>query len=108
MRQSLGNAEAVNAAQFRSAMRQRSGICGLSRRRLAAETDDVAVRVFNVEVLSSPLRRRQRFDDPGAVRDALFIEHFDAVYARRSVEVLIVSPVLALGGVFGRFLQVQL
>src|SRR6267142_1493271 len=73
----------------------------------AAERDDVAVRVFNVEILRAPRRHFQRLDDPGAIGDTLFVECLDAVDARRGIEVLVFSTMLALGRILGRFFQVQ-
>ena len=53
----------------------------LARRR-AAETDDIAVWVFNVEILRAPSRHRKRPEDLRAVGNTLFVECLDAVDAR--------------------------
>jgi len=50
--------------------------------RAAAEADDVAIRVLDIEVLRAPLGRRDRLDDRDAVGDALLVARFDAVHAR--------------------------
>ena len=44
-------------------------------RRAAAEADDVASRILDVEVLRASLGRRDRLDDRHAVCDALLVEH---------------------------------
>ena len=75
--------------------------------RTATEADDVAVGVLDIEVLRAPRRGRERLDDRYAVGDALLVERFDAVDARRGVEMLVVAPPLALRLVLGRFLQVN-
>jgi hypothetical protein len=76
-------------------------------RRSAAESDDVAVRVFNVKTLGAPRRHFQRLDDLRAIGDALFVECLDAVDARRGIEVVIFPTMLALGRILGRFFQMQ-
>src|SRR6185503_14704590 len=73
----------------------------------AAEADDVAIRVLDIEALRAPLGRRDRLDDRHAVGDALLVERLDAVNARRGVEMIVVAPVLAVRLVLGRFLQVK-
>ena len=75
--------------------------------RAAAEADDVAVGVLDIEVLRAPGGGGEWLDDRYAVGDALLVERFDAVDARRGVEMLVVAPVLALRLVLGRFLQVN-
>src|SRR6185369_3399417 len=81
----------------------RLSACG----RAAAEADDVAIRVLDIEVLGAPLGRRDRRYDRHAVGDALFVESLDTVNARCGVEMLVVAPVLAVCAVLGRFLQVK-
>src|SRR5438093_1211852 len=73
----------------------------------ATERDDVAVRVFNVEILRAPGRHFQRLEDLGAISDTLFVECLDAVDARRGIEVLMFPTMLALGRILGRFFQMQ-
>src|SRR5580765_3150979 len=73
----------------------------------AAETDDIAVRVFNIEVLRAPRRRLKRLEDLRAVSDTLFVECFDTLDTRQGIEVLVFSTMVALGRILGRFLQVQ-
>ena len=75
--------------------------------RAAAEADDVAIRVLDIEAPRAPLGRRDRLDDSHAVSDALLVERLDAVNARRGVEMIVVAPVLAVRVVLGRFLQVK-
>ena len=75
--------------------------------RAAAEADDVAIRVLDIEALRAPLSRRDRLDDHHAVGDALLVERLDAVNACRGVEMIVVAPVLAVRVILGRFLQVQ-
>ena len=75
--------------------------------RAAAEADDVAIRVLDIEVLRAPLGRRDRRYDRHAVGDALLVECLDAVNARRGVEIFVVAPVLAVRVVPGRFLSVK-
>jgi hypothetical protein len=73
----------------------------------AAERDDVAVRVFNVEILRAPRRHFQRLEDLGAISDTLFVECFDAVDSARGIEVLVFPTMLALRRILGRFFQMQ-
>src|SRR5437764_1255046 len=75
--------------------------------RAAAEADDVAIRVLDIEALRAPFGRGDRLDDRHAVGDALFVECLDAVNARRGVEMIVVAPVLAVRTVLWRFLQVK-
>jgi hypothetical protein len=75
--------------------------------RAAAEADDVAIRVLDIEVLRAPLGRRDRLDNRHAVGDALLVERLNAINARRGVEMIVVAPVLAVGVVLGCFLQVK-
>ena len=49
--------------------------------RAAAEADDVAIRVLDIEALRAPLGRRDRLDDRHTVGDALLVERLDAVNA---------------------------
>lgn len=74
----------------------------------AAEGNDVAVRVFDIKVLCAPVSSRKRLDDRYAVGDALFVERFDAIDARRGVEMLVIAPPLAVRLVLGGFLEVEL
>src|SRR6266550_6254696 len=76
--------------------------------RAAPEADDVAIGVLDVEVLRAPRGRGKRLDDRCTVRGALLIERLDAVNTRRRVEMLVHTPVSAVFGVLGRFLQVKL
>src|ERR1041384_2223401 len=78
------------------------------RGRAPAEADDIAVRVLDVEIPGPPRRRRERLDDPDAVRLALRIERLDAVHAGRGVQVLLLTPVPALGVGLGRLLEMEL
>ena len=78
----------------------------LARRR-AAKSDDVAVRIFNVETLCPPRRRFQRLDDLRAIGDTLLVECFDAVYARCGIEVVVFPSMPALSRILGRFFQMQ-
>src|SRR5215207_1763019 len=80
---------------------------GLAWGRAAAEPDDVAIRVLDIEALRSPLGRRDRLDDRHAVGDALLVERLDAVNTRRGVEMIVVAPVLAVRVTLGCFLQVK-
>ena len=73
----------------------------------AAERDDVAVRVFNVEIPRAPRRQFQRLEDLRAIGDTLFVECLDALNARRGIEVLVFPTMLALGRILGRFFQMQ-
>src|SRR5947209_15833237 len=72
-----------------------------------AEADDVAVGIFDVEVLRPPGGRREGLEDRHTVRDALLVEGFDAVDSCRGVEMLVVAAVLSLGVVPGCFFQVK-
>ena len=78
----------------------------LACRWTAAEADDVAVGILNVEVFGAPRGGRERLEDRDTVGDALLVKRFDTVDAPRGVEMLIVPPVAALSLVLGRFLQV--
>ena len=49
--------------------------------RPAAEGDDVAIGVLDIEVLRAPGGCHERLDDRCAVGDALLVERFDAVYS---------------------------
>src|SRR5437763_12188731 len=73
----------------------------------AAEADDVAVGILDVEVLRAPGGGREWLEDRHAVRDALFVESFDAVDARRRVEMLVFAAVLSRRLVLGRLFQVK-
>jgi hypothetical protein len=64
--------------------------------RAAAEADDVAIRILDIEILCAPLGRRDRLDDRHAVGNALLVERLNAVNARRGVEMIVVAPVLAV------------
>src|SRR5690349_19691434 len=77
------------------------------RRRTAAERDDVAVRVLDVEVLRAPLRRGERSEDRYAARDALLVECLDAGHAGRGIEMLVLAAIRALGRILRGFLQVD-
>ena len=61
--------------------------------RAAAEADDVAIRVLDIEVLCAPLGRRDRLDDRHASGDALLVEGLDAVNTRGGVEMIVVALV---------------
>jgi hypothetical protein len=50
---------------------------GASAGRRAAETDDIAVGVLDIEILRAPRRRLERLEDLRAVGDALFVECLD-------------------------------
>ena len=76
--------------------------------RVAAEADDVAIGILDIEVFGAPGGSRERLDDRCTVGDALSVERFDAVDARCGVEMLVIAPVPALRLVLGRFLQVKL
>jgi hypothetical protein len=58
----------------------------------AAEGDDVAVGIRDIEVLRAPGRVCKRLDNRDAVGDALFVKCFDAVDAGRDVKMLVVAP----------------
>ena len=73
----------------------------------AAETDDIAVGVFNIEILRAPRRHLKRLEDLRAVGDTPFVECLDTLDTRRGIEVFVVSTMLALGRILGRFLQMQ-
>jgi hypothetical protein len=74
---------------------------------VATEADDVAIWIFDIEVLRAPLGRHDRLEDRHAVSDALLVERLDSVNARRGVEMIVVTPVLVVRVVTGRFLQVK-
>ena len=74
--------------------------------RATTERDDVTIRVFNIEVFRSPRRVRQRLDNRRAIRDALIVERFDAVNARRRIEMFVLASVLSLGRVLRLLLQI--
>src|SRR6266576_2032056 len=65
----------------------------------AAEANDVAVRIFDTEVLRTPSGRGERSQDRDPAGSALRVERFDASDACRRIEML--------GFIFGRFLQMQ-
>src|SRR5215217_5598412 len=75
--------------------------------RAAAEADNVAIRVLDIEVLRAPLSRRDRLDDRHTGGYALLVERLDAVNACRGVEMIVVAHVLAVRVILGRFLQVK-
>src|SRR5262249_1485226 len=62
----------------------------------------------DVEVLRAPFRRLERAENGGALRDTLLVECLDAVHPGRRVEMLVRAPVLAVGGVLGRLLEMEL
>src|SRR5437773_7249384 len=106
----LLNLEGLKQSVVRSVERQElhGSIRRSARGRAAPEADDVAIGVLDVEVLRAPRGRGKRLDDRYAVRCALLIERLDAVNTRRRVEMLVHTPVSAVFGVLGRFLQVKL
>src|SRR5207247_2280896 len=106
----LLNLEGLKQSVVRSVERQElhGSIRRSARGRAAPEADDVAIGVLDVEVLRAPRGRGKRVDDRYAVRCALLIERLDAVNTRRRVEMLVHTPVSAVFGVLGRFLQVKL
>src|SRR5258706_355554 len=65
-------------------MRYASGASGGT----AAEGDDIAVRIFDIEVLRTPGGRGERSQDRDPVGGALRVERFDASDACRRIEVL--------------------
>src|SRR6266487_4882538 len=65
----------------------------------AAEANDVAVRILDIEVLRTPGGRGERSQDRDPVGSALRVERFDASDACRRIEML--------GFIFGRLLQMQ-
>src|SRR5688572_28261383 len=74
----------------------------------AAEADDVTVRILDVEILRSPLCRRQRLQDRDAVGDALVEKGLNTIDAGCRVEVLMITTVSTVVLILRRFLQVQL
>ena len=66
--------------------RNRLLACG----RAAAEADDVAIRVLDIEALRGPVGRHDRLNDRHAVGDALLVERLDAVDTRRGVKMIVV------------------
>src|SRR5262249_35538589 len=112
----LGTLRATRSAgptrQLQRFVRRRSGAGRLLRRpvrrRTAAERDDIAVRILDVEVLRTPRRRGERPENLRAIRDAPLVERFDTVHAGRGIEMLMFAPVLAFGAVLRRFLQMEL
>src|ERR1044072_75643 len=75
--------------------------------RCGAKSDNVAVRIFNVETLGAPRRYFERVEDLRAIGDTLFIEFLDAVNARCGIEVIIFSTMPALCRILRRFFQMQ-
>src|SRR6187200_2813017 len=73
----------------------------------AAEANEVAIRILDVEVLRAPCGRGERFENRDAVGGALLVERFDAVDACRRIEVLVVAPVSALRFSCWRLFQMQ-
>ena len=63
--------------------------------RATAEADDVAIGILDIEVFGAPRGSRERLDDRCTIGDALPVERFDAVDARRGVEMLVIAPVPA-------------
>src|SRR5438132_6800542 len=80
----------------------------LASRGTAAEANDVAVRILDIEVFRTPCGRGERFKNRYAGGGALLVERFDAVDACRRIEVLVIAPVPTLRLISGRLLQMQL
>lgn len=74
----------------------------------SAETDDVAVGIFDVEIFCTPRCWRERLENRCAVRDALREVSVDAINAGGSVEVLVVATMPTFFVVLRRFFQMQL
>src|SRR5687767_13239135 len=74
---------------------------------MAAEADDVAVRILDVEILLPPVGRRQRLENPDAIGDAVIEEGFNTIDAGCRVEVLMLATVAAVILILRRFLQVH-
>src|SRR6478752_8522826 len=68
----------------------------------AAESEDIAFLVDDVEVLCAPRGRSQRFYDFGSTRHARQIESIDIVHPGIDIEMVAVAPVLAVGNRFRR------
>ena len=73
----------------------------------ATERDDVTVRVLDIEIPRAPGRVRERLDDSHTIGDALLVERFDAIDARRGVKVLVGAAPLTLCLVPGSFFQMK-
>src|SRR6266550_748753 len=73
----------------------------------AAEANDVAVRIFDTEVLRTPSGRGERSQDRDPAGSALRVERFDASDPCRRIEMLVLAPVPALGFILGRLFQMQ-
>src|SRR5687767_14296808 len=84
-----------------------SCIESLHRFSTAAEADDVAVRILDVEVLRPPLSRRQRLQNRDTVGDARVEESFDAIDAGCRIEVFMIAAESTIVLIFRRFLQVH-
>ena len=63
-----------------------------------AETDHVAVRIDDVEILGAPFGRRERLENRDPPGHALVEEGLDAVDAGGGVEVFAVAAVAAVVG----------
>src|SRR5687768_12872868 len=76
--------------------------------RTAAEADDVAVRILDVEILRTPLGCGKRLQNRDAIGDAVIQEPAEPTNAPCGIEVLMAAAVPTLVMVFLRFLQVKL
>src|SRR5262245_4880510 len=77
-------------------------------RRGTSERNDITVRILDVEILRSPFRWGEWPQNGYAIRHASLIEGFDSIYAGCCIEMLLLTPVLTLDGILGRFFQMQL
>src|SRR5687767_313814 len=73
----------------------------------AAEADDVAVRILDVEIFRPPLGRRQRLQNRDTVGDARVEEGFNTIDAGGGVEVLIFTTVATIVLMLRCFLQMH-
>src|SRR5688572_33025637 len=74
---------------------------------MAAEADDVAVRILDVEILRPPIGRRQRLENRDATGDAVVEEGFNPIDAGCRVEVFVLATVSAIILILRGFLQVH-
>jgi hypothetical protein len=70
----------------------------------AAEGDDVAVGILDIEVFRAPRGGGEGLDDRCFVGDALVVERFYSIDAGRGIEMLVIAPVPTLLLVLGGFL----
>ena len=59
------------------------------------KTDDVSIRIFDVEVLCPPCGISERLDDHDAISQTPLMERLEAIDTRCCIEMIVVTSMLA-------------